>query len=203
MKRATIVGGDKSYGEFLPKSWTFISSSSVVQSDDAVIFTGGADVFPGFYGEQPLSTTYFDAKRDAEELNAWKKAKRLGVPCIGICRGAQLLCVANGGKLAQHVRGHTSNHKMRTSKGNVLSVNSTHHQMMLPNDRGIILAWAESVATEYSTEPEKKKGKFIEPEVVWYPDTKDLCIQYHPERMDYTQEALLYAHELVKKYIGE
>jgi putative glutamine amidotransferase len=71
---------------------------------DGVLVTGGADVDPATYGERPhAQTTAATADRDAFELLLVRAAAARDLPCLGICRGMQLLNVAYGGALEQHL----------------------------------------------------------------------------------------------------
>ena len=136
------------------------SSPMRVLPDDEtqlVVFSGGEDV-----GTNP--------DRDAHEAMVYAEALDRGIPMVGICRGAQFLHVMNGGVLHQHVEGHLGGHSITTHKGNRIPVTSTHHQMLkmegsFPYQ---LLAWASIVGPK-------------DPEVVHYPDTNVLCVQFHPE----------------------
>lgn len=71
---------------------------------DALVVTGGHDVDPRHYGaERHPRTEPPRPDRDAAELAALHRALDRGIPVLGICRGAQLLNVALGGTLHQHV----------------------------------------------------------------------------------------------------
>ncbi|WP_062464665.1 gamma-glutamyl-gamma-aminobutyrate hydrolase family protein [Demequina soli] len=78
---------------------------------DALYLTGGYDVDPAAYGEEPHGETDAPrAARDAWEAALVTAALAAGMPILGVCRGAQLLNVARGGTLHQHVPdvvGHT------------------------------------------------------------------------------------------------
>jgi putative glutamine amidotransferase len=76
----------------------------VLGAVDGLVVSGGADVDPGLYGQAPGPHT--DSPR--RDRDAWEVALTLGaiereLPVLAICRGAQLLNVALGGSLAQHV----------------------------------------------------------------------------------------------------
>ena len=80
---------------------------------DALVLTGGADVDPARYGQRPLPATGApQPERDATEVALLREALAAGTPVLGICRGAQVLNVALGGTLHQHLpdvvghRGH-------------------------------------------------------------------------------------------------
>ncbi|MGV0801931.1 gamma-glutamyl-gamma-aminobutyrate hydrolase family protein, partial [Mycolicibacterium elephantis] len=81
---------------------------------DGLIITGGRDVMPESYGQARHPATDEDVAdnrmRDAMEFALVRGAVRRGMPLLGICRGAQVLNVALGGTLHQHlpvVVGHT------------------------------------------------------------------------------------------------
>lgn len=82
---------------------------------DGLILTGGKDVDPARYGQPPHPLTDEpDRDRDAWEFALVAAALRRGMPVLGICRGAQVLNVALGGTLIQHLPdaiGHTHHQK--------------------------------------------------------------------------------------------
>lgn len=180
----------------------------------ALVFTGGADVDPALYGEPRLDRSATQPMRDIGEQKLYQEARRRNIPCIGICRGAQFLTVMNGGKLVQDITNHAmiGTHPMLTPDGREIMVNSTHHQMMLPCDSNHrMLGWAVGRSAYYDRgllgkEEEKelivnKAGEVIEPEVVLYPATKSLAVQYHPETMATDSEGAKYFHALVERHI--
>ncbi|MFI9567484.1 gamma-glutamyl-gamma-aminobutyrate hydrolase family protein [Streptomyces rishiriensis] len=74
---------------------------------DALVIAGGPDVEPCRYGAEPDPRTGPPAReRDAWELALIEAALAAGLPLLGICRGMQLLNVALGGTLTQHLDGH-------------------------------------------------------------------------------------------------
>lgn len=96
----------------------------VLDGVDGLIVTGGKDVDPAAYGQQPHPTTDEPAgERDVWEFALIAAALRRAVPILGICRGAQVLNVALGGTLHQHlpdILGHTHH-----QQGNALFSTST------------------------------------------------------------------------------
>ncbi|MFE5027304.1 gamma-glutamyl-gamma-aminobutyrate hydrolase family protein [Streptomyces sp. NPDC056656] len=80
---------------------------SVVARLDGLVVAGGPDVEPGRYGAEREDRTGPPAvERDAWELALIRAALASGKPLLGICRGMQLLNVALGGTLTQHIEGH-------------------------------------------------------------------------------------------------
>ncbi len=71
---------------------------------DGIVFSGGADVDPSLYGAEPHPETDApQARRDAGELALLQAALDRDMPVLAVCRGFQLLNVARGGDLVQHL----------------------------------------------------------------------------------------------------
>lgn len=82
-------------------------AAATVARLDGVVIAGGPDVDPSRYGAERSPRTGRPApERDAWELALIEAALASGTPLLGICRGMQLLNVALGGTLVQHVDGH-------------------------------------------------------------------------------------------------
>lgn len=110
----------------------------------AVVLTGGADVDPAGYGRAAdASCGPVDLERDARDLAVAKACVARNQPMLAICRGIQVLNVALGGTLHQHVDGHMdplrynqAAHGLRIEPGSALAevmgatdwANSVHHQ---------------------------------------------------------------------------
>jgi putative glutamine amidotransferase len=117
---------------------------------DGLILTGGSDVDPARYGEAPHPETIVKPGRDDLEFLLLAGALERDLPVLAICRGFELLAVAYGGRLHQHlpdVVGHTDHrpvngpskygeHPVRLEAGtrchkilgDEVVVNSFHHQ---------------------------------------------------------------------------
>jgi putative glutamine amidotransferase len=80
------------------------AADAAIAGLDGLILSGGADVAPELYGEErhPL-TDPARVDRDAWELALFRAAERRRIPVLAICRGLQLVNVARGGTLQQHL----------------------------------------------------------------------------------------------------
>jgi putative glutamine amidotransferase len=162
---------------------------------DGIAFTGGSDVDPALYGETPHPTTSVKPERDKAEILLMRAALERDLPVLGICRGLQLMTVAYGGRLHQHlpdVLGHTGHrptsgpkfgeHPVRLVPGTMchkilgdeVIVNSFHHQGVA--DPGGLLAagWCpEDDLIEAVEDP----GRAFAIGVQWHPeDTADFRV---------------------------
>lgn len=117
---------------------------------DGVLLSGGADLEPALYGQEPDGNGAYEPRRDTMELALLAGAWQRGLPVLGICRGLQVVNVAAGGSLHQHVAAHacfdvapdSRVHPVSFEPGTTLadlyrdqigdrdevSVNSLHHQ---------------------------------------------------------------------------
>ena len=87
-----------------PQPVTAEIAARVLDGVCALVITGGRDVEPASYGQSPhAETDRPDTTRDAWEFALLAEALRRRMPVLGICRGAQLLNVALGGTLHQHL----------------------------------------------------------------------------------------------------
>lgn len=168
-----------------------------------VVFTGGADISPSLYGQEASKATSCVPKRDIYESITYHRARALNKPMVGICRGAQFLNIMAGGKLCQHITGHTVYHMMATNDDS-FEVSSHHHQMMLPPRDAKIIGWSKYNRSDcYLGEkdipitPTPKQ----EYEVVYWPNINAIGMQYHPELMDSYSKGFQYAEKLVRKYL--
>lgn len=161
---------------------------------DGLVLSGGFDVDPLYYGEEPhrqLQALF--PQRDAFELALIQEAIRKGIPIRGICRGMQLLNVYFGGSLYQDLESqyqeglllhiqkppfHIPVHGVEMKKGSRLyslmgastRVNSLHHQAIKELGKGL-----EAVA--------KSADGIIEAVEAADPNLDILAVQWHPESM--------------------
>lgn len=161
------------------------------RSADAVVFPGGADVTANLYGDIAHPLTRNNEKMDNRWMSFYGHIKSNKWLKIGICRGAQFLNVMNGGKMWQDCDGHATGklhecvYYAKNGEKLVFDVTSTHHQMMLPNHNWAEL-WGDACESSYrdlgtDRRKEKENKSDRDPEVLYYPNTRTLCFQPHPE----------------------
>jgi gamma-glutamyl-gamma-aminobutyrate hydrolase PuuD len=198
-----VVGGGIEYIRFL---WELgYNGATGLGEADIVLFTGGEDVNPALYGEKALRGTYFNEARDSREKIIYEEALKAGIPMVGICRGGQFLNVMNGGRMWQHVTDHGGSHpatEVGVKNPRTFEVTSTHHQMMIPAEKGQVLL-AASLCKRREAEDNVAVGiqPLCDTEVVWYDDTNCLCFQPHPEYSFATRVLKDYFDELLDNYI--
>ena len=190
-KRKIYVVGHMAYYA----SWMQGELVKEMQDADLVVFTGGEDVDPSMYDESSNPRTFSNIDRDYSERFEFRKAKRLNKKCIGICRGAQFLCVMSGGKLIQHQENPQYVHNITFNTGDIINITSTHHQAQFPNNLPksdyTLIAWSSKMMSKTH---QNGNGDEIEidkeAEIVRYHKTDALCIQGHPEDLNENKYAL-------------
>jgi gamma-glutamyl-gamma-aminobutyrate hydrolase PuuD len=179
-----------------------VTDKKDLESVDALILWGGEDISPALYGQKRYynSGPSTPSTRDVFEYNLIRQATEINIPIIGVCRGAQLLCVVSGGSLVQDVDGHQHQHAISTHDGETFMVNSYHHQMMYlgPTEHIILAQTVDKQSTRHNPPPPEEI--FIEPEVVYFPKTKGLAIQYHPEWMPASHRSQEWLIHTIKTY---
>ena len=159
---------------------------------DGLIVTGGADLDPAAYGAEPHAETVgFNSERDAFELALAARAIERDLPFLGICRGMQVLNVARGGTLLQHLpesHGHDEHRRNAgTFDGNdhLVALDesslaaraagelshrtlSHHHQGVDRVGEGLVVT-GHSVVDDLPEAIELPQGRFV------------LGVQWHPE----------------------
>ena len=168
---------------------------------DGLLLTGGGDVDPAAYGARPENVADVDPDADAFELALIEAARERELPTLAICRGAQLLAVAHGGRLAQRLSpggGHVeldglapedilaARHPVelvpgsrvhRALGGGPVAVNTIHHHEIADAGDLAITAKAANGAIEA-----------VEPRTAW----PCLGVQWHPEKMAEPEQAGLF-----------
>lgn len=189
--------------------------NQIVQND-ILVFEGGTDISPMMYGQRPHPlTNIWNSVRDQIEKVLFTVAIHVKARILGICRGAQLTTALAGGSLYQHILGHQNNSHVISGQLSPdqairkMQVNSTHHQMMnpfgLPKNKYQVLGWCDPpLSRVYFEGPDSDphiNTPPIEPEVVWYPHIKSLCIQGHPEWEEKDSQADMFYRKLVEIYL--
>jgi gamma-glutamyl-gamma-aminobutyrate hydrolase PuuD len=155
---------------------------------DGLIFSGGSDLEPELYGQDPHPETYgVVPERDRGELALLSAALARDLPVLAICRGSQVLNVALGGDLVQHLpdlvgheqHKHTTgvfaDHDVDVEDGTRLAellgdrapVKSHHHQGFGRLGEGLrVAARAEDGAVEAVEDPERRFALGV----LWHPE---------------------------------
>jgi putative glutamine amidotransferase len=163
-----------------------VENVTTLDGFSGLMLAGGSDIDPALYGETAgPQTEAADTERDHLECALFREALERDLPVLGICRGLQLMNVAMGGALVQHIDGHKCPkqrevHAVRIAPGSHLEsilgageypVNSRHHQCAARlGARLRVTAAAPDGVVEALELPE---ARFV------------LAVQWHPEaRLD-------------------
>lgn len=211
-RKIYIVGGSDHYA-----NWMGGKIVDKMEDADLVVFTGGEDVTPSLYNRPANTKTFSYYNRDMYELGEFKKAHKLNKHCIGICRGAQFLCVMAGGILVQHQANPLHIHNIRTHDNKEIFVTSTHHQAQYPwgldNNKYRILGWTVGISNFHLGGDDEEMVNDIvegdkEVEIAFYPEIKSLCIQAHPEMLFHKMNmheditySITYCRDLLNKHM--
>lgn len=155
---------------------------------DGLVLSGGADIDPSAYDSEPHpETTITHPDRDRAELALLEAALAREMPVLAICRGMQVLNVAHGGDLDQHLperlghAGHRetpgifSEHAVRiepeSRTGRIVgartSVKSSHHQGLERVGEGLaVVGWAEDGTIEAIEDPRRRFALGV----LWHPE---------------------------------
>ena len=155
---------------------------------DGIVFSGGSDLDPDTYGEEPHPETGdVRPERDEAELALMKAALERDLPMLAICRGSQLLNVARGGDLVQHLPEIVGDHKHKVTPGlfaahdvridpgsrlgsligSEARVESHHHQGLGRIGEGLDVA---AYAEDGSIEAVEDRARRFTVGVLWHPE---------------------------------
>ena len=172
----------------LPPTEDLDALTTMLESIDALILSGGGDINPLYLGEEPLPALHsINPRRDKCELLLTRLAADRQIPILGICRGCQMLAAALGGTLWQDIPSPTvkhsqdldrsyASHTVSISEGSLLhdifgtdsiAVNSFHHQAV--RDAGPHLRVTATAADGVIEAIESNQHKSI------------IGVQWHPE----------------------
>src|SRR5215207_5443529 len=192
-----------------PASTRVEIARDVLDVVDGLLFSGGGDMDPRVYGERNDSALEPDIEADEWELALVRAAAERRLPTLGICRGAQVMAVAFGGRLLQALprdAAHgdilelspeellTDRHPVRLAPGSALlelfggtealPVNSIHHHAV--EDAGTLAVTA--VAAGGLIEGVEPAGELA--------DWPALGVQWHPEKMHEPEQ-----HRLFEQFV--
>jgi putative glutamine amidotransferase len=179
----------------LPDSHGVLPAEELMRGSGGLLLSGGPDVHPGRYGQQPNPNAGLQLRPELDELEfrVLDYALSADMPVLAICRGMQVLNVAFGGRLTQHLDGHRNedddpasvpaSHLIYVAPGaksaaiigsaGFFKVNSYHHQGLTEAQRAPRL-----MSTAYSVDDGLVEG-LESPEHSWV-----IGLQCHPERLD-------------------
>ena len=158
-----------------------LSAANTPETADALLLPGGGDIHPRFYGQQVAGATDIDEARDLRELALVHTFAAEKKPIFGICRGLQIINVAFGGTLHQHIDNHaqldgidrlhetrTDDTLLRSLYGTRFTVNSAHHQSVARLGTGLhAVQWANDGTVE----------------ALRHATLPIFAVQWHPERL--------------------
>jgi len=170
-------------------------SSEVLSQLDGLVLSGGGDIDPKYFDEELNGAYYISIQRDELELNLAKAAMSADMPVFGICRGMQVLNVAAGGGILQHIDNHRSPsrhepiyHDVKLTPSSyigeiigqsTLAVNTFHHQGV--NHEKLAPSF---MPTGIAHPDEWLIESFESPVHRWL-----LAVQWHPERLYHLDDA--------------
>jgi putative glutamine amidotransferase len=175
-----------------PDAWVAEHPDDVLDGLDGLLLAGGADIDPSTYGAEPHPETINTRPdRDRAEVALALRALERDVPMLGICRGMQLLNVALGGTLIQHLPddlGHTdhrrslgsfdnADHDVRLAPGSVAAraAGETLHATKSHHHQGVAELGEGVEATGWSVLDDLVEAIEV-PAARWA-----LGVQWHPE----------------------
>lgn len=137
------------------------SASAQLDGCDGLILSGGHDLAIAVPEGEAAPDRWIDPARDTHELALWSAARERGLPVLGICRGAQLVNHAHGGKLAHQIDDHDAAeahaeqmHDVDLVPGTRLAaicgpspvaVNTIHHQAVEEPGDGLVVSARSTV----------------------------------------------------------
>jgi putative glutamine amidotransferase len=158
---------------------------------DGILFSGGGDIDPAVYGSaQHPATSGVRTERDRAELALLERALARDMPVLAVCRGSQMLNVARGGDLVQHLPevvgdekhketpGVFSEHEVEVNGGSRLgalvgerpTVKSSHHQGLGRIGEGLVVtARADDGTIEGIEDPSHRFALGV----LWHPEEGD------------------------------
>jgi putative glutamine amidotransferase len=165
-------------------------AADLLERFDGLLLIGGGDIDPAHYGQDPLPECYgIDSEADLFEMHLVRAAMAREMPVLAICRGFQILNVAMGGSLDQHITGReglvghgipgvrSEMHEVRLEPGtwtakatgvDAVEVASSHHQAVARLGDGLVVT---------GQAPDGIVEAMEHPDGGWV-----VAVQWHPER---------------------
>jgi putative glutamine amidotransferase len=181
---------------------------------DGLVLMGGSDVAPQSYGETPLQAAWAGDKiRDDYEIALYRAFVAAGKPVLGICRGAQVINVAQGGTLYQDISTQIpgalnhrnwdiydrNSHATALVSGSTLArlypgvthtrTNSVHHQAV--KDLG------RDLAVEAWSDPDR-----VVEAIRWTGPSYVFAVQWHPEFHDVRDRSFIYDTPILEDFLA-
>ncbi len=192
MKRVFVRGDADTWANYAAALYAsglepvFSMDLTLAEGCDGLLLPGGADIDPARYGQTNTASMGIDPDRDRDEIALVHRFLELERPIFGICRGHQVLNVALGGDLIQHVPGHAAvapgvdhvhsvfaeHDQMCRLYGGQFPVNSSHHQIIGRLGAGLSVLC-------------RSEEGYIEG--ILHENGKALGVQFHPERMSFAK----------------
>jgi putative glutamine amidotransferase len=171
--------------------------TDVLESLDGIMFSGGGDIDPAQWGAERHPATDIDPARDTAELMLMKAALDADLPILGVCRGMQVMAVAAGGTLHQHLPDLIGNERHQATPGTDpmaadASAYGRHDVVIKPGSQAHALLGAHLTVNSFHHQAVDDPGPFTA--VGWCPDDRvieiiedpersfALGVQWHPER---------------------
>jgi putative glutamine amidotransferase len=169
----------------------------VLESLDGILFSGGGDVDPAYWGAQRHPKTDIDPARDVSEMVLMAAALAIDLPVLGVCRGMQVMAVAAGGSLHQHLPDVIGSQRHQAEPGtDPLAADAAaygrHDVVVEPGSRAYDLLGPRLTVNSFHHQAVDDPGTFTP--TGWCPDDgvieimEDpgrafaLGVQWHPER---------------------
>ena len=158
--------------------------TDVLESLDGIVFCGGADIESKHWGAEPHPASDVDEVRDASELMLMRAALDMDLPTLGVCRGIQVMAVATGGSLHQHLPDLIGHDRHRAAPGTDpmaadASAYGRHEVVVQPGSRAHALLGRRLTVNSFHHQGVDDPGEFVP--TGWCPDDRVLEIVEHPE----------------------
>jgi putative glutamine amidotransferase len=171
--------------------------TDVLESLDGIVFAGGGDVDPAYWGAERHPATEVDPVRDTAELMLMRAALEMDLPTLGVCRGMQVMAVVAGGTLHQHLPDLVGHSRHQAESGTdplaaEASAYGRHDVVVKPGSVAHQLLGAHLTVNSFHHQAVDDPGSFTA--TGWCPDDRVVEIiedpqrsfafgvQWHPER---------------------